>query len=43
MSKKKVIWNCCCLFSVIDTPSGTNEKYKADMINMLDEIVCENY
>ena len=30
-------------FSVIDTPSGTDEKYKADMINMLDEIVTENY
>ena len=30
-------------FSVIDTPSGTDEKYKADMINTLDEIVCENY
>ena len=30
-------------FSVIDTPSGTDEKYKTDMINMLDEIVCENY
>ena len=30
-------------FSVIDTPTGTDEKYKADMINMLDEIVCENY
>ena len=30
-------------FSVIDTPSGTDEKYKANMINMLDEIVCENY
>ncbi len=30
-------------FSVIDTPSGTDEKYKADMINMLDEIVNENY
>ena len=30
-------------FSVIDTPSGTDEKYKVDMINMLDEIVCENY
>ena len=30
-------------FSVIDTPSGTDEKYKADMINMIDEIVCENY
>jgi len=30
-------------FSVIDTPSGTDEKYKADMINMLDEIVCKNY
>ncbi len=30
-------------FSVIDSPSGTDEKYKADMINMLDEIVCENY
>jgi CubicO group peptidase (beta-lactamase class C family) len=30
-------------FSVIDTPSGTDEKYKADMINMLDEVVCENY
>ena len=30
-------------FSVIDTPTGTDEKYKADMINMLDEIVSENY
>ena len=30
-------------FSVIDTPSGTDDKYKADMINTLDEIVCENY
>jgi len=30
-------------FSVIDTPSGTDEKYKTDMINMLDEIVNENY
>ncbi len=30
-------------FSVIDSPSGTDEKYKADMINMLDEIVSENY
>ena len=30
-------------FSVIDTPSGTDEKYKADMINMLDEIVNANY
>ena len=30
-------------FSVIDTPSGTDEKYKVDMINMLDEIVTENY
>jgi CubicO group peptidase (beta-lactamase class C family) len=30
-------------FSVIDTSSGTDEKYKADMINMLDEIVSENY
>ena len=30
-------------FSVIDTPSGTDEKYKADMINMLDEIVGEKY
>ena len=30
-------------FSVIDTPSGTDEKYKADMINMLDEVVNENY
>ena len=30
-------------FSVINTPSGTDEKYKADMINMLDEVVNENY
>ena len=30
-------------FSVIDTPSGTDEKYKADMINMLDEIVKIEY
>jgi len=26
-------------FSVIDTPSGTDENYKKDMINMMDEIV----
>lgn len=26
-------------FSVIDTPSGTDESYKKDMINMLDQIV----
>ena len=30
-------------FSVIDTPSGTDEEYKKKMINMLDEIVSENY
>jgi CubicO group peptidase (beta-lactamase class C family) len=30
-------------FSVIETDSGTNENYKKDMINMLDEIVTKNY
>jgi len=30
-------------FSVIDTASGTDENYKRDMINMLDEIVNNNY
>lgn len=30
-------------FSVIDTASGTDESYKRDMINMLDEIVNNNY
>ena len=30
-------------FSVIETDSGTDENYKTDMINMLDEIVTKNY
>ena len=30
-------------FSVIETDSGTDENYKKDMINMLDEIVTKNY
>ena len=30
-------------FSVIETDSGTDEIYKKDMINMLDEIVTKNY
>ncbi len=30
-------------FSVIDTASGTDEGYKKDMINILDEIVNNNY
>ena len=30
-------------FSVIDTASGTDESYKRNMINMLDEIVNNNY
>ena len=30
-------------FSVIDTASGTDEGYKKDMINTLDEIVNNNY
>ena len=30
-------------FSVIDTSSGTDESYKRDMINMMDEIVNNNY
>ena len=30
-------------FSVIDTKSGTDEDYKRDMINMLDEIVNSNF
>ena len=29
-------------FSVIETDSGTDENYKRDMINMLDEIVNKN-
>jgi len=29
-------------FSVIETNSGTDENYKRDMINMLDEIVNKN-
>ena len=30
-------------FSVIDTPSGTDENYKRDMINMMDEIVNQKF
>ena len=30
-------------FSVIDTSSGTDEDYKRDMINMLDEVVNNSY
>ena len=30
-------------FSVLETESATNEEYKADMINMLDEIVTGNF
>ena len=30
-------------FSVIETDSGTDENYKTDMINMLDEIVTKKY
>ena len=30
-------------FSVIETDSGTDENYKRDMINMLDEIVNKNF
>ena len=30
-------------FSVIETDSGTDENYKTEMINMLDEIVTKNY
>ena len=30
-------------FSVIDTSSGTDEDYKRDMINMMDEIVNNSY
>ena len=30
-------------FSVIETDSGTDENYKKDMINMLDEIVNKNF
>ena len=32
-----------CFFSVIDTDSGTDEDYKRQMINMMDEIVNKNY
>ena len=30
-------------FSVIDTPSGTDENYKRDMINMMDEVVNQKF
>ena len=30
-------------FSVIDTSSGTDEDYKREMINMMDEIVNNSY
>ena len=30
-------------FSVIETDSGTDENYKRDMINMLDELVNRNF
>ena len=30
-------------FSVIDTNSGTDENYKKEMINMMDEIVNNNF
>ena len=30
-------------FSVIETDSGTDENYKRDMINMMDEIVNNNF
>ena len=30
-------------FSVIETDSGTDENYKRDMINTLDEIVNKNF
>ena len=30
-------------FSVIDTKSGTDDEYKKNMINMLDEIVNKNF
>ena len=32
-----------CFFSVIDTDSGTDEDYKRQMINMMDEIVNKDY
>ena len=38
--KTKVV---ACFFSVIDTASGTDESYKKEMINMMDEIVNNNY
>jgi len=38
--KTKVV---ACFFSVIDTVSGTDESYKKEMINMMDEIVNNNY
>ena len=30
-------------FSVIDTKSGTDDEYKKNMINMLDEVVNKNF
>ena len=38
--KTKVV---ACFFSVINTASGTDESYKKEMINMMDEIVNNNY
>ena len=30
-------------FSVLETPSATDENYKIDMIQILEEIVSRNY
>ena len=30
-------------FSVLETPSATDESYKSDMISMLDDIVSDKY
>ena len=38
--KTKVV---ACFFWVIETVSGTDESYKKEMINMMDEIVNNNY
>ena len=38
--KTKVV---AAFFSVLETKSATNEKYKKDMVNMIDQIISKNY
>ena len=38
--KTKVV---AAFFSVLETKSATNEKYKKDMVNMIDQIISKDY